>query len=390
MKRIDLFMPPRSNYGVLHHFTKILHEAFQRKGVRSRLLEAKKNDPAPFLKAIFDDPPECTLSFNGLLPDDKGNFFCDMINIPHVACLVDSPTSYVPLAHSKKTIITCVDRPSIDFFKGLGASNLLFLPHAVESTLAPEKNGKRDYDVVFLGSCIDYEGLRASWDKKYSASLRKAMDNAVEIALNNGNIPYYRAFVEALNDEVNRQTGIDPEKVDFLAILDDLEMYIRGLDRIELIKAIKDAKVDIFGSGEGGGWQKYLGKQSNVTIHEAVPFEQALEIMKHTKVVLNSSPWIKYGVHERILAALACGALVITNENGYIQDHFNDGESIVLYPSRRWDKANHRVNEYLANDAKRSEVADAGRKVVMNSETWDHRAAQLIKELPPLLKKIKT
>ena len=58
MKRIDVFMPPLSAYGVLHHFTQKLHEALLRCGVKSRLLEAKKNDPAPFLKELFENPPE--------------------------------------------------------------------------------------------------------------------------------------------------------------------------------------------------------------------------------------------------------------------------------------------------------------------------------------------
>ena len=117
MKRIDVFMPPLSTYGVLHHFTEKMHEALLRAGIQSRLLEAKRNDPGPFLKALFEDKPDCTISFNGLLPDTQGRFFCDMVNIPHVACLVDSPNSYLSLTQSPLTIITCVDQSSVDFFR---------------------------------------------------------------------------------------------------------------------------------------------------------------------------------------------------------------------------------------------------------------------------------
>jgi len=389
LKRIDVFMPPLSHYGVLHHFTKKFYEALSKNGINCRLLEAKRNDPAPFLKALFEDPPDCTLSFNGLLPDDQGRFFCDMIQIPHVACLVDSPYSFLPLIRSNYSIVTCIDRVSVEFFQGLGFSRALFLPHGVESSLTSDPNIVREYDVVMLSSCIDYEGIRSSWKQKFPAPLQKAMDETIEIAMADPSVPYYQAFVQALDRQVNKQAGIDPQTIDFADVLDEIEMYIRGKDRVELVKAITDAKVDIFGSSDGTtGWKKYLGNKRNVMIHDPVPFEQALEIMKHSKILLNSCPWIKYGGHERLFAGLACGALVITNENAFLKENFEEGKSIVFYQSPRWDKANHRVNEYLENQAKRDQVAQKGREIVMKFHTWDQRASHLIKELPKILKKM--
>lgn len=390
MDRIDVFMPPLSQYGVLHYFTKRMHEALQRCGVNSRLLEAKRNDPGPFLDALFQDPPECTLSFNGLLPDDQGRFFSDMIHIPHVACIVDSPYNYLSLMRSPYSIITCADRTSVDFFRGVGFKNVFFMPHGVESNLDLDPHATREYDVVMLGSFIDFEAIRASWKHKYPLPVCQAMDDTIELALTHQFIPYYQLFVQALNEQVIRQTGIDPQTIDFLGILDEVEMYIRGKDRFELINAIKDAKVDIFGSVDGGaGWEKYLGHKRNIIIHDPVPFEQALAIMKHSKIVLNSCPWIKDGGHERIFAGLACGALVITNDNIYMHEQFKDGESIVLYQQKKWDKANHRVNEYLENSAKRKQVAERGREIVLKNHTWEKRAQLLLQELPPLLSSVR-
>lgn len=364
-----------------------MHEALVGQGVKSRLLEAKRNDPGAFLKLLFEDPPECTLSFNGLLPDDKGNFFCELIKIPHVACLVDSPNSFLPLMQSPRTIMTCVDRCSVDFFHGLGSKKVFFLPHGVEKSLFSEHDSKKEYDVVFLASCIDFETIREAWKKKFSSALCQVMDEASEIALSDQNIPYYQAFVQALDQRVNEKGGIDPGKVDFISVLHNIEMYIRGKDRVELIRSINEAQVDVFGSSdEKAGWKKYVGNKRNVKIHDPIPFEQAIEIMKRTKILLNSCTWIKYGAHERILSGLASGALVITDENPYLREHFTDGESIVFYQHHRLDKANHRINEYLANSKKREQLVRKGREIVLKSHTWDHRAAQLLKALPQFLK----
>lgn len=386
VKRIDLFMPVGGDYGVWHYITEQLFEALRRQGVECRLLQAKKNDPGPFLKALAENPPECTLSVNGLLPDDQGRFFCDMIRIPHVAFIVGSPNLFLPLTRSERSYISCIDRTSVEFFNGVGYSRSFFVPQGADKNLTFDPSAKRTYGVVMLSSFIDYEAVRASWKKKYSEPLRAAMEEAAEAALNDYLTPYYIAFVHALDRQVSKHAGIDPQKLDFVDILDQIELYIRGKDRVELLKAIDEAKVDVFGLAEGlEGWKKYLGNKRNIVIHDAVPFAQAIEIMKHSKIVLNSSPWIKYGGHERIFTGLAAGALVLTNENLYLREHFQDGKSILFYHPYKWGDANHRINEYLADPAKRERVAIQGRNIVMQHHTWDHRAAQLIKEITPLL-----
>lgn len=382
-------MPPISQYGVLHHFTKKLCEALIRSGVTCRLLQAERNNPKPFLTEIFQDPPDCTLSFNGLLPDEEGRFFCDMIQIPHVACLVDSPNQFFSLIKSPFTIITCVDRFFCEFFKGLNFQNVLFMPHAVEKNLSVNIDNARSFDVVMLASCIDYNAIRQQWPQKYSKDLCNVIDEAIEITLSDQETPYVQAFVQALDRHVNRGGTINPQEIEYVSVLDDIDMYVRGYDRIQIIKSIKDAKVDIFGSGDSKDtWKNFLGEQKNVVIHDPVPFERALEIMKDSRILLNSAPQIKNGGHERIFAGLMSGALVITNENIFMRENFKNNESIAFYRHNHWDKMNEQINTYLHNEIKRKEIVHKGRELVAKGHTWDHRAAVLLKELPALIKRI--
>jgi len=391
IKRIDLFMPTRSRYGVLHHFTKCLHDALKRSGVNCRLLEAQKDNPGPFLTQIFNDPPDCTLSFNGVLPDAEGRFLCDLLKIPHVACVVDSPNHFFPLIKSPYNIITCVDRFACEFFKGMNFENVLFMPHAVEKDLEPHSDAQRTFDVLLLSSCIDYESIGELWKKKYPPSIRKALHKAAELTLADTDTSYVQAFVIALDSLRPKIKTTEIAQFDFVEGLNELEFYIRGLDRIRLIQSIKDARVDIFGADNSKAvWEKYLGKkQRNIRIHEEVSFEQALELMKHAKILLNSCLWIKNGAHERIFTGLASGALVLTNDNSYMRENFTDDKNILFYKPFEMDKINDKINGILQNESKRQKIAKKGRDVVMKHHTWDHRAAQLLKELPPILKKIK-
>lgn len=370
IKRIDLLMPPENQTGGhLSILTEELYRAFVRKGVKCRLLTPQKENPEPFLKAIFDNPPECTFSLNGLLPDSKGNFFCDLIKIPHVACLIDTSTTlYLSLAKSPLTVITCPDLNMQDFFKGLNAEHVHFMPPGIDKEIQFEP-AERTLDVVFFGSCIDYDKIRSDWNKKYGPQVAKALESAAEIALNHSEKALVEALVEGINDQ-----QVDPTQLDILSLLDELEAYLKGKDRVELIRGITEAPISIFGAGP---WKKYAG--NNVTVHEALPFAEARQLMRQAKIVLKSSPTIRNGLHGGLLNVLAAEALCVTNENPYLKKHFKD--EILFYHPSRIKELNDKINAYLFDEKKRSEIASHGKIKAMAEHTWDQRVDQLLKQL---------
>jgi len=367
-------MPPTSQYGVLHTLTKELYEALQRQGIQCRLLIAERENPKPFLESIFSDPPDCTLSFNGLLPDKNGNFFCDMIKIPHVCVLVDSPNHFAALAKSPFNIITCPDLFGCEFFKGLGSEAIIFMPHGVDKNL--KQGGEKIYDVVMLSSCIDYEAIEKNWQSKYSKDFCDILKKAADEALTNPTISYVQALVEKIN-----QSGemISSYQINMVELLDELERYFRGKDRVDLIRNIKSAKIDLFGAKDGViGWDNYLGDQANVTLHDPIPYEEALDVMKKSKIVLNSSPWIRNGGHERLFASIMCEALAVTNENLYIQDHFEVGKELLFYHPGDWEDLNEKIEFFLTHDEERKAACQKAREKVLKEHTWDERVSKLL------------
>jgi len=384
VKRIDLFVPYRSLYGVLNAFTEDFAEALSRQGVVCRILEADRANPQPFLDQLFQDPPDCTLSFNGLLPDEEGRFFCDLIQIPHVACLVDAPTHFLPLASSPLTIITSVDRPSQTFFKEIDHEQTLFMPHGVDKDFK-DINASRKYSVVMLSSCIDYEAIYESWQSSFAPPLVEALNEAVETSLHHEGISYMHAFVQAIDKQARLGKAIDP-KMNFVEALDMLERYIRGKDRVELVRSIKNAPVDVFGSDDGTKkWSDFFKDQPNVRCHHQVDYDEALQIMQQTKVLLSSCAWIKDGLHERILAGTQAGALVVCQENPYLIENFTADQSLLFYKHGAWEKLNAQVDYYLEHEQERKTRVEQGKTLVQQNHTWDHRARQLLKELNLIL-----
>lgn len=390
IKRVDFFMPPISRYGVLEHATKKLMEAFQRAGVQCRLLIAERENPEPFLKSLFGDKPDLTISFNGLLPDNEGRFFCDMIQTPHLAVLVDMPYPFAPLIHSPYSIVSCPDQIACNFFRGIGFDRVIFLPQGIEKELEEHKEQERIYDVLFPGTLIDYIGLRDSWKKKYPLALWNLMEEAADMSLASPTTPYVEVLVKAVQDQKNKPHRLDPTTLNYLDILNQIATYTTGRERMELIQGIKDAEVHVFGSdAPTASWESYLKDYPNVTVHDPVAFEQALEIMQQSKIVLNSVNWIKNGGHERIFGAAACGAVPLTRDNAFTSENFKDGQSIELYEYDKLDVMNQKIQELLKDESKRKNIVDNAKEIVFQKHTWDQRAALLLEQLEPIVADMK-
>lgn len=391
VKKVVLFAPTTGQYGVMHYFTEELAKAFTRQGVECRILRAQRDKPADFIDNLLEDRPDFTLSFNGLLPDEEGRFFADMLKIPHVAYVIDSPNHFFSLSRSEYTLVASIDRDFCDFFRGMHCPYVLFSPHGVDQNLNFDNRENRSIDALMLSSFIDYEAVRKEWINKYSSTICFVLEQACEITLAEPRISYIQSFVQALDQAMKHSRPIDALELNLGELFDEIELYVRGKDRIELVKAITDVPVHVYGAGNTSeNWKKYLGNDyDRVILHDAVSYEEALTLMKQSKIILNSSPTIKNGAHERIFAGLACGAVVVATDNIFVKEVFAEGNGVLRYRPNHWSDVNDRIQSLLSNESARASFVKKGRDLVMNGHTWDHRARALLKALPDILNKLK-
>lgn len=379
--KVDVLLPNSSQYEVLHHFAKKLYEAFSRQGYRARLLHKQE-----YFKTIFKDPPAFTIGFNGAPVDESKEFLCDKAFVPHVSCLVDPPYRFMNLQSSPYILITCDDRACTEMFKTVQHPNYYFLPHAVERELAPDPLLQRDYDIVFLGSYIDGERHRLKWRGQFPEVVWKAMEGAAEGAMADERLHFMQAFLDRINQAFTTEGAV---VFDLAEALQELELYVKARDRTELIRSIKSSQVHVFGSGiDGGGWEGAFSGQDNIVIHPAVPYPEALHIMKRSKIVLNSGLKSTYGAHERVFSGLAAGAAVLTSSNPYLTDNFEDEESILLYRHEELGLVDEKLRHYLHHDREREELVRKGRDLVIEHHTWDARVNSLMPEIMPVLESL--
>ena len=68
------------------------------------------------------------------------------------------------------------------------------------------------------------------------------------MVLSDGETPFMQALVSSW-----RNSGLNPTGYDFETLCSYVDNFSRGYDRLELLKAIKDVDVHVFG---GPGWMR--------------------------------------------------------------------------------------------------------------------------------------
>lgn len=370
-----------NQYESKRYFASKMSEAFKRIGVEA---DATYTDDGKYiLEWIKKGGQGCDLacSFNRFGRSESGTYIWEQMSKPFVSILVDPVIYNTETFRTPNALATCVDRDDCALVDAYGAKNMLFMPHAVEPELSPGSLD-RVYPVVLIGTCYDPDHLKAYWRKTLSAEWCSIIEESIEDSFADTRKTFVQATKEALE-----KRGIKPENVPFRDFCYYVDYYMRGHDRVELIRSIRDAEVHIFGGTcwrkekPIAGWNYYFAKQPNVVLHPAVTFEESLDVLRRTKICLNSTPMFRNGSHERVLASYACGAMPISSENLYWREEF--GNDIILYAYNDRKFVSEKIKELLANEPLRRSYAERGRERVMRCHTWDQRVKIFVEKFLP-------
>lgn len=351
MKKLALLVA-ENPYGSTKTFAAAFSRAAKRKGIETSIHQISRGNFQSALSAWDRAPPEATLSFSDVKIGEES--LGKHSPFPHFSLLVDPAVYFMHHFLTPNCTVTCVDRADLQMLAKVGAPEAHFLPHAADGDYQPEKNKERTYRYVFFGSCLDYRDLEQSWQRRFGNQNAVLLKEASRRAL----------FASCSIAEALFQAAVPQEM--FIGFHHEVDMYVRGRERVELLNAFPEAHV-----WGGGPWKKFLKRNP---IHSPISFEKTLKVMQQAQFVLNASSRFKEASHERVLYALLSGAVPITASNPYLSQNFKNGEEIVLFPKGGWRGAKLLAQEI---ESQLDEIAEKGEAVVRNGHLWDHRIHQL-------------
>lgn len=379
-----------NQYESKRYFSVCFSEALKRAGLEVSILSWEYGSiPSELVKIIKEEKPDLTITFHQLPPQASGQYFWDELRQPHWTILIDPVFYDLELMKGAFSIISCVDRDDCSLLLSYGFKNVFFFPHAIERDLFESDEMRKDIDILFLGTCYDPDNLRNFWKKKYPGKIVDILEESVGRVLNNRTISFWKALLQTLT--IN---GVPPSDVEFDQLAYYVDQCARGIDRLQLIRSIKNAKIEVYGGvcwreeKPITDWSYYLSKQSNVILHPPVNYNDGLNLMKRAKICLNSMPFFKNGTHERVFAGIASGAVLLTSESLYLREAFDDEKDVLFYQFSALQEVNDKAVHLLSEEKRRKQMIACAQEKVRKNHTWDKRVEIMLDELPPILDRL--
>jgi hypothetical protein len=150
--------------------------------------------------------------------------------------------------------------------------------------------------------------------------------------------------------------------------------------RAHFVNRMLDLPLEIYGK-----WSKHTRFSFALKKHvvaKGIWGEPLLQLYNSSKIVLNITNWdpARYvALNQRVFDVPATGAFLLTDYSPELEEHYRIGEEIVCFSDVEdlKDKARH----YLANDARREEVARKGYEKALTLPTVADRMRAVIRQV---------
>lgn len=388
-KKIDFILPLGERYNKGTMVSQWVAEGMRENGIAARFLSppADKSKPQKFLEDLIHVPPACTFCVNGILPDKEGNFLADMLQIPHIAYVIESPTLYYNLCNSDYTIVGTVDSEFYTIFSELKGQNVFFLPGAAPHYTAPVPPvGERSGHVLMVPSLIDLHQIVDEWNRNLPKKMVQFLIDSADTVLRSSKETCTSSFLKGWDVfSLKEKEELSPYRT--LNLIQELEFYIRGLDQLEILRALQQVPVKlIVNPGTVPEWQKQLKDvHAKVTFTESSDFDTIFAAIQESKIFVNSAPHIKNGTDGWPLLALLGGCYLFSSRNNWLEKRYSQEEGCYFYNYTDRSTIHEKATDLLHNAQEMGQAVAVGRKKVLQEDTWKSRAKQLLDLLPPYL-----
>jgi hypothetical protein len=364
-----------------------LRAAFERQGIRAVIRGGEDKEGSELREQIQQETPDCIWTINTFI-DERSLYY--PLGIPHVDLSVDSFTNSSPAElFQSSTVNLFVDKASCDLFSAYSNNPVHWFPHGISKEMIEKAEllpviplQDRPFDVSLVGSFIDNASAKKIWDELFDPADVAAFVSFAERTLEDPSFILLAEALKYIEGTPRLRQLLDAIELPAFSLANHIERYARGLDRERLLRALKGRSVHIFTDpSDADLWAKEESAQGCL-FHPPVPFHEVMDICRKSKVVINSSPHIRKGYHERLFLSLASGAITLVRKG-------------MDFPS--WVTNEGRVVEYASSPLEGliSQLQEAEKKPYAKEKilpwldanhSWD---ARLQKHLPQIEKSVK-
>lgn len=302
-----------------------------------------------------------------------------------VNILVDHPYWYKDILESMPdySAVLCIDENHMRFVEKM-------YPHiSINGTMlhggvCPEKLQHQDIkarsiDVLYAGS-LYLKSMPAVDSEIYDSEL-------IEEAVNELKTKPKKTIEEVVRCIYVSKNRLDENSLDDnIDCLKKVMLNCRWVERIVssyyregMLRSIANSGVKLTLCGRGYEECSWINN-SNVNYLGYVGPRQAYDMMSDSKIIVNSFPWFKKGLHERIFNGMLQGAVVVSESNEYTKLMI-PMDCIISYELEDYDSVGLMISNLLSDEQELSRVAHNGYLFALEKHKWADRAFEIHKDL---------
>lgn len=373
LRRIVMFKG-NFNYNVVNNFVDEIAKVLSDKGFEVIIIPITNDEKmTQKIFSAFELPIYFTVGFNGIGSDLKidGRSLFDVYNTIFIHWLVDHPALHFARIEENisKSIVVCIDDSHCDYME-------IYYPNKISTVLEHATSIEGDqkekkYDIVFAGGIEDIENIKQQMQPLLS--LMPNLLNDIISYTKESNFDLDEFKKDCLKKYSVLQNVFMQNRVNIFAFLTLVDRYYRAYKRERiLLKLVEQGYIiDYFGKIPANS---LLIDQPNFRSHKEMEYNDLTQVFLQSKVVLNVLPNFLKGGHERIFKAMACGAVVLSDSNEYITQHF--AEDFVEVNMSELDCG--KLNKVLIDDIYRESIVEKNLERIRKYHLWESRVDKLL------------
>lgn len=371
-----LVLKGMSSYDHVRYFSEYMRIALDEIGCRSALIDLGRAIDEGMVQWIRDFKSDAVLAFNSqgvellganvLAPGTR--FYTWMVDEPYYHPRWDRILRTPQLRTLWSNEESCAHAAAM----GLAAPQTLLLAGRVLPRPRPEA---RDIDLLFVGSAHDPDKMRKAWDQQLGPNVCRLMDALIDEW---GRAPSARPIREVFASIADSHGLSDHASLGQAEpiILGEVNRYVRAQSRMQLIRHLAHLPMTLVGDG----WPQFVSGP-HLRFRCSVPFPICEELVARSKVLLAVQPIHAHGASERFFTAMANEAALVTNDNDWLAEHYQEHNEYRSFSLTEPDGAVAAIEQLLGNESERHALTDAARERTLQNHLWRHRAEAFVRML---------
>jgi len=300
--------------------------------------------------------------------------------VNRLSMMLDHPCFHLRTLQDKdpqRHMLTWVDEGHLDDYRTLGFPfPAQFLAHAGPQ---PEKNPRsmadRDIDILFSGTLsseLVIEELKQD-NPGISDEILGAVFAAAQMIEREQCTPL-SAIAAALPGGLDQLRNVSQELC--FSIVGTAIVIASTNRRLRILTALSSLRLHICSNV----LPAELANASNVTFHGYVnDWPKLNKLISRAKIVLNMNAKFPRGSHERIWAAMAQGACVLTDQSSYVARDFQDRHAILfLPPGDPTQEVVEEITNLVEAHGSLEAIASSAGDIYQRHHTWSRRIEEIL------------